>query len=74
MQRRIAELRASGALEFDVDAERGRLGLRISALLWLTVAPADLAPTGTALAGHPAVRTVESSVVLQTVKGPAGRT
>ncbi|MDT0466461.1 Lrp/AsnC family transcriptional regulator [Streptomyces gibsoniae] len=109
-QRRIAELRDSGVLYFDIDTDRTRLGLPIRTQLWLTVPPTDLAATGRALARHaevafaaaitgtrnllasvstpsvpgfyeyltntvsglPAVQSVESSLVLHTVKGPAG--
>jgi DNA-binding Lrp family transcriptional regulator len=110
VQRRITELRDSGVLYFDIDTDRARLGLRVRALLWLTVAPAHLDRAGTALAGHsevafaaaitgtrnlyatvaargipelyayltttmstlPGVQNLESSLVLHTVKGPAG--
>ncbi|WP_371536596.1 AsnC family transcriptional regulator [Streptomyces sp. NBC_00466] len=110
VQRRIAELRDSGVLYFDIDTDRAGLGLPIRTQLWLTVPPAELAATGRALAVHaevafaaaitgtsnlyaavstpdvpgfyeyltntvsrlPAVQSVESSLVLHTVKGPAG--
>ena len=52
VQRRIAELRDTGVLYFDVDTERARLGLPIRTLLWLTVTPARIEATGTALAAH----------------------
>jgi DNA-binding Lrp family transcriptional regulator len=55
VQRRITELRDTGVLYFDVDIERARLGLRIRTLLWLTVTPAHVRATGTALAAHPEV-------------------
>jgi DNA-binding Lrp family transcriptional regulator len=55
VQRRITELRDTGVLYFDVDTERARLGLRIRTLLWLTVTPARIQATGSALAAHPEV-------------------
>ncbi|WP_369394955.1 Lrp/AsnC family transcriptional regulator [Streptomyces sp. CG1] len=110
VQRRITELRNSGALYFDIDTDRARLGLPIRTQLWLTVPPTDLATTGRTLARHPevafaaaitgtrnlyasvstpsipgvyeyltntvsrlpAIQSIESSLVLHTVKGPAG--
>jgi DNA-binding Lrp family transcriptional regulator len=110
VQRRITELRDTGVLYFDVDTERARLGLHIRTLLWLTVTPARIQATGTALAVHPEVafvaaitgdrnlhasvatpsiaglynyltgtlatlpnvQSLESSLVLHTVKGPPG--
>ncbi|WP_035844364.1 Lrp/AsnC family transcriptional regulator [Kitasatospora azatica] len=50
--RRLAELRARGALFFDVDIEPALLGVTVSALLWMQVAPARLDAVATALAGH----------------------
>ena len=50
--RRLAELRARGALFFDVDVEPALLGVTVSALLWMQVAPAHLDAVATALAGH----------------------
>jgi DNA-binding Lrp family transcriptional regulator len=54
VRRRMAELRASGVLYFDLDfdfgAGRRQEGLRTS--LWLEVEPAHLAAAGAALAGH----------------------
>ncbi|PRY38889.1 Lrp/AsnC family transcriptional regulator [Umezawaea tangerina] len=55
VQRRIADLRGTGVLYFDVDTDRARLGLHVRTLLWLTVAPARVHATGTALAAHPEV-------------------
>jgi len=49
-RRRLARLRASGALRIDVDVDPRALGLHEQTLLWLSVAPADLATTGAALA------------------------
>ncbi|MEU1403685.1 Lrp/AsnC family transcriptional regulator [Streptomyces sp. NPDC005728] len=50
--RRLAELRAAGALFFDVEVDVGVFGVRTRALLWLSVRPADLEEVGLALAGH----------------------
>ncbi|MEV5873118.1 AsnC family transcriptional regulator [Streptomyces sp. NPDC052101] len=50
--RRLAELRAAGALFFDVEVDAARFGVRTRALLWLSVRPADLEKVGLALAGH----------------------
>ncbi|GHI02411.1 AsnC family transcriptional regulator [Streptomyces cellostaticus] len=50
--RRLAELRAAGALFFDVEVEAGLFGVRARALLWLSVRPADLEEVALALAGH----------------------
>ncbi|MGW7529922.1 Lrp/AsnC family transcriptional regulator [Streptomyces sp. NPDC054783] len=50
--RRVAELRASGALFFDVEVDAGLFGVRTRALLWLSVRPADLEQVAVALAGH----------------------
>ncbi|MFF3518092.1 Lrp/AsnC family transcriptional regulator [Streptomyces sp. NPDC002573] len=107
VQRRIADLRDSGVLYFDIDTDRARLGLPIRTQLWLTLPPTDLAATGRALARQAEVAfaaaitgtrnlyasvstpsvpgfyeyltntvsglpAVESSLVLHTVKGPAG--
>lgn len=50
--RRLTELRARGALFFDVDIDPALLGATVSALLWMQVAPAHLDTVATALAGH----------------------
>jgi DNA-binding Lrp family transcriptional regulator len=55
VRRRMAQLRDSGALYFDLDYDRRIFNLEATALLWLSVAPAELAATGHALAGHPEV-------------------
>ncbi|MEG8183462.1 Lrp/AsnC family transcriptional regulator [Nocardia terpenica] len=52
VRRRLKQLRDSGTLYFDVDFDPALLGLRMSAALWLTIAPGDLAAAGTALARH----------------------
>jgi DNA-binding Lrp family transcriptional regulator len=53
VRRRMADLQTSGTLYFDVDFEQGLLDLHVRAMLWLSVAPAQLADTGRALAEHP---------------------
>ncbi|QMU78543.1 AsnC family transcriptional regulator [Streptacidiphilus sp. PB12-B1b] len=55
VRRRMAELHDSGALYFDMEFERRIFDLTARALLWLSVAPAELAATGEALAEHPEV-------------------
>ncbi|QMU71954.1 Lrp/AsnC family transcriptional regulator [Streptacidiphilus sp. P02-A3a] len=55
VRRRMAELHDCGALYFDLDFERRIFDLEARALLWLSVAPAELDATGRALAGHPEV-------------------
>lgn len=53
VRRRMAELRANGTLYFDVDFQQALLDLHVRAMLWLSVAPAQLAAGGQALSGHP---------------------
>lgn len=53
VRRRIAGLRASGTLYFDVDFHHSLLDLTARAMVWLTVSPAQLAVAGAAMAGHP---------------------
>jgi DNA-binding Lrp family transcriptional regulator len=62
--RRLAELRARGALFFDVDIDPALLGVTVSALLWMQVAPAHLDAVATALAGH------EELAVVAATTGP----
>jgi DNA-binding Lrp family transcriptional regulator len=50
--RRIEALRSSGELFFDVDLDDVVLGISAKAMLWMSVAPADLDGVATALAGH----------------------
>ncbi|MET7989509.1 AsnC family transcriptional regulator [Amycolatopsis sp. NPDC005232] len=50
--RRLADLRAAGALFFDVEIDAGLFGATTQALLWMAVAPADLDAVGTTLARH----------------------
>lgn len=49
---RVAALRASGILYFDVDIVTEMMGFRSAALLWLTVTPAHLTAAGDTLATH----------------------
>ncbi|MGW3666501.1 Lrp/AsnC family transcriptional regulator [Streptomyces sp. NPDC005141] len=62
--RRLAELRAREALFFDVDIDPALLGVTVSALLWMQVAPAHLDTVATALAGH------EELAVVAATTGP----
>lgn len=55
VRRRMAELRERDVLYFDLDLDWRLYGKGIRTLLWLSVAPAALAETGTALAAHPEV-------------------
>jgi DNA-binding Lrp family transcriptional regulator len=55
VRRRMNGLLAGGVLRFDVDFDLRILGLRAQALLWLSVAPAELDAVGSALARHPEV-------------------
>ena len=55
VRRRMAELQDSGALYFDLEFDQRIFDLTARALLWLSVAPAELAATGLALAEHPEV-------------------
>jgi DNA-binding Lrp family transcriptional regulator len=62
--RRLAELRSRGALFFDVDVDPALVGITVSALLWMQVAPAHLDTVATALAGH------EELAVVAATTGP----
>jgi DNA-binding Lrp family transcriptional regulator len=53
VRRRIADLRAEGAVYFDVDFQQDLLDLHVRAMLWLSVAPGQLAAAGETLAAHP---------------------
>ncbi|GAA1960233.1 Lrp/AsnC family transcriptional regulator [Kitasatospora viridis] len=55
VRRRLAALRATGVLYFDLDLDDRELGYGCPALLWLTVEPCRLAEAGRALAEHPEV-------------------
>jgi DNA-binding Lrp family transcriptional regulator len=50
--RRLADLRAGGALFFDLEISPALLGASIEAMLWMSVAPAHLDRVATTLAGH----------------------
>ncbi|GAA3141438.1 Lrp/AsnC family transcriptional regulator [Nonomuraea roseoviolacea] len=56
--RRLADLRARGALFFDVEIDASAYGVTTQALLWMAVAPGDLDRVATALAGHHELATV----------------
>jgi DNA-binding Lrp family transcriptional regulator len=51
--RRVEALRAAGALYFDLEIANELLGHQVSAMLWLGVAPADIAHVGESLAREP---------------------
>ncbi len=51
--RRLADLRANGAVFFDVEFNDALLGAATQALLWMAVAPAHLDQVATTLSGHP---------------------
>ena len=53
VRRRIADLRASGMLYFDVDFHQSLLDLNARAVVWLTVSPDRLSAAGEAMAQHP---------------------
>ncbi|MGW0760704.1 Lrp/AsnC family transcriptional regulator [Streptomyces sp. NPDC002814] len=50
--RRLADLRAGGAVFFDVEVDAGHFGAHTRALLWMSVTPAHLEHVATTLAGH----------------------
>ncbi|MFG1679078.1 Lrp/AsnC family transcriptional regulator [Nonomuraea sp. NPDC049269] len=50
--RRLADLRANGAIFFDVEIAPAVLGATTQALLWMTVQPGHLDRVATTLAGH----------------------
>jgi DNA-binding Lrp family transcriptional regulator len=52
IRRRIAELRHSSVLQFDVDIDPGIFGARTHAMVWASVDPAQLDNVGTAMARH----------------------
>ena len=52
VRRRLAHLRDTGVLYFDVQYTQRLLGQNVTAMLWLSVAPAALSDVGTAIAGH----------------------
>jgi DNA-binding Lrp family transcriptional regulator len=53
VRRRLADLRASGMLYFDVDFHYSLLDLTARATVWLTVSPDQLSAAGAAMAKHP---------------------
>ncbi|MGK4585560.1 Lrp/AsnC family transcriptional regulator [Kitasatospora sp. HPMI-4] len=55
VRRRIASLRAGGALYFDLDVDPRLLGYTGTALLWISVEPSRLAAAGRSLAQHPEI-------------------
>ncbi|MGW0885442.1 Lrp/AsnC family transcriptional regulator [Streptomyces sp. NPDC002671] len=50
--RRLADLRAGGALFFDVELDNTLLGVTTQAMLWMAVAPAHFEHVARILAGH----------------------
>ncbi|MFI6318119.1 Lrp/AsnC family transcriptional regulator [Nonomuraea sp. NPDC050556] len=52
VRHRMAVLRESGTLYFDVDFDDRLFGVGLRAIMWLTVSPARLRQVGEALAGH----------------------
>lgn len=61
LRRRLAQLRAGGAVYFDVDFDYRRLDLTSQTMLWLSVAPDQLVAAGNALAAHPEVSFVAAT-------------
>lgn len=59
--RRLTELRASGRLFFDVDIDPALFGITVSAMLWMSVAPARLDEVATELATHDELAVVAST-------------
>ncbi|MEU2720049.1 Lrp/AsnC family transcriptional regulator [Streptomyces smyrnaeus] len=55
VRRRMAELRATGTLYFDVDYGPHLFDQGLRAAVWLSVRPSELHATGQALAAHPEV-------------------
>ena len=55
LRRRLAELRACGAVYFDVDLDYRDLQMTSQTMLWLSVAPDRIVTAGEALAAHPEV-------------------
>lgn len=54
-RRRLDELRRGGIIDFEVELDARAVGLNTTAMLWLSVAPAELAAVGEAMAAHPEV-------------------
>jgi DNA-binding Lrp family transcriptional regulator len=55
VRRRMTELRDRGAFYLDLEFDRDIFAMSISAMLWLSVHPAELANAGRELAEHPEV-------------------
>ncbi|GAA1266598.1 Lrp/AsnC family transcriptional regulator [Kitasatospora nipponensis] len=55
VRRRMEQLQACGVLYFDLEMDWRIFDVRVQTMLWLSVAPAELAATGQALAEHPEV-------------------
>ncbi|HZE40996.1 MAG TPA: AsnC family transcriptional regulator [Stackebrandtia sp.] len=62
--RRVHELRASGAVFFDVEISPAHFGIDTQALLWMSIPPAALDRVATGLAGH------EELAVVAATTGP----
>jgi DNA-binding Lrp family transcriptional regulator len=62
--RRLIDLRASGALFFDVEINAALYGVTTQAFLWMAIAPADLDEVATTLATH------EELAVVAATTGP----
>ena len=52
VRHRLAHLRATGILYFEVQYTPELLGQHVTEMLWLSVAPAALSAVGAAIAGH----------------------
>lgn len=72
--RRVDELRRHGVLFFDVEIDNTLLGIHASALLWMSVPPAQLDRVARSLAGHPELAVVAATTgrtnLLATVLSP----
>jgi DNA-binding Lrp family transcriptional regulator len=53
VRRRIADLRATGVLYFDLDLDERAFGMTSNSLLWISARPDRLDSTGHAIATHP---------------------
>jgi len=53
--KRVEALRANGALLIMAAVDMSRLGLQITAMIWITVPPSEIDRVGTQLASHPEV-------------------
>jgi DNA-binding Lrp family transcriptional regulator len=61
VRRRVEELVASGVIYFDLDLQAELLGIGTRAMLWVSVAPADLDVVGRAIARHDEVAFVAAT-------------